>query len=80
MAITTTRNPEPLFRPLGCPRASSSLSCATISSPEDDGRGRIVTESQYHAEKMRHHNVRLHGGGWFAGSRCTSTLAECRKR
>ena len=37
------------------------------------GAREFVTETEFHAEKMRHHNVRLHGWGVVCGLKVNST-------
>src|SRR5438046_2496021 len=45
------------------------------------GAGEFATETLYHAGKMRHHNVRLHGWGVVCGLKVKQhPAAECRKR
>lgn len=45
------------------------------------GVAEFATETAYHAEKMRHHNVRLHGAGVVCGLKVKRHPSpECRKR
>src|SRR2546430_10941131 len=45
------------------------------------GVGEFATETLYHTEKMRHHNVRLHGFGVVCGLKVKQHPSlECRKR
>src|SRR5437763_14019551 len=45
------------------------------------GAAEFATETQYHADKMRHHNARLHGAGAVCGLKVHQhPSAECRKR
>ncbi len=45
------------------------------------GVGEFTTESLYHAEKMRHHNLRLHGWGVVCGLKVSQhPSVDCRNR
>ncbi|MFB9240313.1 hypothetical protein IV454_24040 [Massilia antarctica] len=45
------------------------------------GAGEFITESRYQAEKMRHHNLRLHGWGVVCGLRVRQHPSpDCRSR
>lgn len=45
------------------------------------GAAEFITETHFHAEKMRHHNVRLHGWGTVCGLRVKQHPSpECRRR
>lgn len=45
------------------------------------GAAEFITETHYHAERMRHHNVRLHGWGVVCGLKVHQHRSpDCRKR
>jgi hypothetical protein len=45
------------------------------------GAAEFATETLYHADKMRHHNARLHGAGAVCGLKVSQhPSVECRKR
>src|SRR3954469_17891714 len=45
------------------------------------GAAEFLAETQYHAEKLRHHHVRLHGWGVVCGLKVTQHPSpECRSR
>src|SRR5690349_25084056 len=45
------------------------------------GAGEFTTETLYHADKMRHHNLRLHGTGTVCGLRVQQHPSpDCQRR
>jgi len=82
MAHHDHTHPEPLSGPLSCPQCEFEPFVRNhFFTGKMMGAGEFVTEAQYHAEKMRHHNVRLHGWGVVCGLAVHQHPSpECRKR